>query len=60
MAAAVIFGGLLGYPDGGGLTPGSAARNLSSVIDEFLGASSLRPGRRVRLNARCNSSIHRL
>ena len=38
MAGAVIFVCLLGYPDGGGLTPGSVARNLSCVIDEFAGA----------------------
>ena len=60
MAGAVIFSGLLRDADPGGLTPGSVARNFSSVIDEFLWVSSLRAERRVRLNALCNSSIHTL
>jgi len=60
MAGAVIFVCLLGYADRGGLHLVLWHGNLSSVTDEFLWTSSLRPGRRVRLNARCNSSIHTL
>jgi len=60
MAGAVIFGGLLGYPDEGPHTSFCGTQSFMCEATNFCGLPRFARERRVRLNARYNSSIHTL